>query len=115
MDKVVPTATDAVAEVTTGSTVGVGGFGICGIPNTLIKALLETGATDLEVVSNNCGIDDWGRGILRANRRIGRMVSSCVGEKKKSARQYLEGELEVELTPQGTLAERLRAAGSGIP
>jgi 3-oxoacid CoA-transferase subunit A len=115
MDKVVQTAADAVAGVTTGSTVGVGGFGICGIPNTLIKALLETGATDLEVVSNNCGVDDWGLGILLANQRIRRMVSSYVGENKEFARQYLEGELEVELTPQGTLAERLRAAGSGIP
>lgn len=115
MDKVVRDAAEAVAEVGSGSTVGVGGFGICGIPNTLIKALLDAGAQDLEVVSNNCGIDEWGLGILLANQRIRRIVASYVGENKEFARQYLEGELEVELTPQGTLAERLRAAGSGIP
>jgi 3-oxoacid CoA-transferase A subunit len=115
MDKVVRTAAEAVAGVGSGSTVGVGGFGICGIPNTLIKALLEAGVDDLEVVSNNCGIDDWGLGILLANQRIRRIVASYVGENKEFARQYLQGELEVELTPQGTLAERLRAAGSGIP
>lgn len=115
MDKVVRTAAEAVAEVRSGSTVGVGGFGICGIPNTLIAALLDSGATDLEVVSNNCGVDDWGLGILLANQRIRRVVASYVGENKEFARQYLHGELEVELTPQGTLAERLRAAGSGVP
>ncbi|MBO0810675.1 MAG: CoA transferase subunit A [Microlunatus sp.] len=115
MDKAAQSAAEAVAEVSSGSTVGVGGFGICGIPNTLIKALLDSGATDLEVVSNNCGIDDWGLGILLSSKRIRRMVASYVGENKEFARQYLEGELEVELTPQGTLAERLRAAGSGIP
>lgn len=115
MDKVVRTAAEAVAGITSGSTVGAGGFGICGIPNTLITALLDSGATDLEVVSNNCGIDDWGLGILLSNKRIRRVVASYVGENKEFARQYLDGELEVELTPQGTLAERLRAAGSGIP
>lgn len=115
MDKTVGTPAEAVAEVTSGSTVAAGGFGICGIPNTLISALLDSGTTDLEVVSNNCGIDDWGLGILLANKRIRRIVASYVGENKEFARQYLEGELEVELTPQGTLAERLRAAGSGIP
>jgi 3-oxoacid CoA-transferase A subunit len=115
MDKVVASAAQAVAGIESGSTLGVGGFGLCGIPNTLINALLEAGAADLEVVSNNCGVDDWGLGILLANKRIRRMVASYVGENKEFARQYLEGELEVELTPQGTLAERLRAAGSGIP
>jgi 3-oxoacid CoA-transferase A subunit len=115
MDKVVASATEAVAGIESGSTLGVGGFGLCGIPNTLINALLEAGPDELEVVSNNCGVDDWGLGILLANKRIRRMVASYVGENKEFARQYLEGELEVELTPQGTLAERLRAAGSGIP
>ena len=115
MDKVARTAAEAVAEVTSGSTVGAGGFGICGIPNTLITALRDSGVIDLEVVSNNCGIDRWGPGILLANKQIRRIVASYVGENKEFARQYLEGELEVELTPQGTLAERLRAAGSGIP
>jgi len=115
MDKVVRTTAEAVDQIRSGSTIGVGGFGLCGIPNTLIRALLDTDVTDLEVVSNNCGVDDWGLGLLLAGRRIRRMVASYVGENKEFARQYLDGELEVELTPQGTLAERLRAAGSGIP
>ncbi|QDP95067.1 CoA transferase subunit A [Microlunatus elymi] len=115
MDKVVPTAAQAVADLASGSTVGVGGFGICGIPNTLIRAVLDAGITELEVVSNNCGVDGWGLGVLLDGRRIRRIVASYVGENKEFARQYLHGELEVELTPQGTLAERLRAAGSGIP
>jgi 3-oxoacid CoA-transferase subunit A len=93
----------------------VGGFGLCGIPSVLIAALLASGVGDLEVVSNNCGVDDWGLGQLLASRQVRRMVSSYVGENKEFARQYLAGELEVELTPQGTLAERLRAGGSGIP
>ncbi|HWO51246.1 MAG TPA: CoA transferase subunit A, partial [Ornithinibacter sp.] len=91
------------------------GFGLCGIPSVLIKALLDAGVTDLEAVSNNCGVDDWGLGMLLLDKRIRRMVSSYVGENKEFERQYLSGELEVELTPQGTLAERLRAGGSGIP
>jgi 3-oxoacid CoA-transferase A subunit len=115
MDKVVRTPAEAVADIPSGSTVGVGGFGICGIPNTLITALRDAGVGDLEIVSNNCGLDDWGLGILLADKRIRRIVASYVGENKEFARQYLQGELEVELTPQGTLAERLRAAGSGIP
>ncbi|HEY9292651.1 MAG TPA: CoA transferase subunit A [Microlunatus sp.] len=115
MDKVVRTPAEAVVDLASGVTVGVGGFGICGIPNTLIKAVLDAGITDLEVVSNNCGVDDWGLGVLLGDRRIRRIVASYVGENKEFARQYLHGELEVELTPQGTLAERLRAAGSGIP
>ena len=115
MDKVVSTAVDAVAGITDGATLAVGGFGLCGIPSVLISELHRIGVTDLEVVSNNCGVDDWGLGILLQSRQIRRMVSSYVGENKEFARQYLEGELEVELTPQGTLAERLRAGGSGIP
>jgi 3-oxoacid CoA-transferase subunit A len=115
VDKVVHTAASAVSDVADGSTVSVGGFGLCGIPSVLIEALLETGVTDLEAVSNNCGVDDWGLGRLLSAGRIRRMVSSYVGENKEFARQYLSGELEVELTPQGTLAERMRAGGSGIP
>jgi 3-oxoacid CoA-transferase subunit A len=115
MDKVVESAAEAVAQIGDGSSVAVGGFGVCGIPSVLIAALVEQGARDLEVVSNNCGVDDWGLGLLLHARRIRRMVSSYVGENKEFARQYLSGELEVELNPQGTLAERLRAAGAGIP
>jgi 3-oxoacid CoA-transferase subunit A len=115
MDKVVGSAAEAVADVGDGARLAVGGFGLCGIPSVLIAALLDQGATDLEVASNNCGVDDWGLGLLLREKRIRRMISSYVGENKEFARQYLSGELEVELTPQGTLAERLRAAGSGIP
>ncbi len=115
MDKVVATAAEAVADVASGSSLAVGGFGLCGVPSVLIQAILESGATDLEAVSNNCGVDEWGLGVLLRNKRIKRMVSSYVGENKEFERQYLHGELEVELTPQGTLAERLRAGGSGIP
>jgi 3-oxoacid CoA-transferase subunit A len=115
MDKVIASAAEAVADIPDGATVAVGGFGLCGIPSVLIDALLAQGATDLEAVSNNCGVDDWGLGRLLFARRLRRMVSSYVGENKEFARQYLSGELEVELTPQGTLAERMRAGGSGIP
>jgi len=115
MDKVSASAAAAVADIPDGATLSVGGFGLCGIPAVLIEALLAAGTTDLEVVSNNCGVDDWGLGRLLAARRIRRMVSSYVGENKEFARQYLSGELEVELTPQGTLAERMRAGGMGIP
>src|SRR5829696_8654908 len=115
MDKVVASAGRAVADIRSGSSLAVGGFGLSGIPSVLIAALLESGVDELEVVSNNCGVDGWGLGQLLAARQIRRMVSSYVGENKEFARQYLEGELEVELTPQGTLAERLRAGGSGIP
>ena len=115
MDKVVASAADAVADVTDGATVGVGGFGLAGIPWFLIEALLEQGATDLSVVSNNCGVDGAGLGLLLGARRIARVTASYVGENKEFARQYLAGELEVELTPQGTLAEKLRAGGAGIP
>jgi 3-oxoacid CoA-transferase subunit A len=115
MDKVVSSAAEAVADIPDGATLAVGGFGLCGIPSVLINALHDKGVTDLEVASNNCGVDDWGLGILLADKRIRRMISSYVGENKEFARQYLSGELEVELTPQGTLAERLRAGGAGIP
>lgn len=114
MDKVV-TAAEAVADIPDGASIAVGGFGLCGIPSTLIAALLARGSTDLRVVSNNCGVDGWGLGLLLEAGRISRMTSSYVGENKEFARQYLAGELEVELTPQGTLAERLRAGGAGIP
>jgi 3-oxoacid CoA-transferase subunit A len=115
MDKVVPSAAQAVADIPDGASLAVGGFGLCGIPSVLIAALLDAGTTDLEAVSNNCGVDDWGLGLLLRAKRIRRMVSSYVGENKEFERQYLHGELEVELTPQGTLAERLRAGGAGIP
>ncbi len=114
MDKVVASAAAAVADVPDGASLAVGGFGLCGVPSVLIEALLDAGVQDLEAVSNNCGVDDWGLGRLLMARRIRRMVASYVGENKEFARQFLSGELEVELTPQGTLAERLRAGGSGI-
>jgi 3-oxoacid CoA-transferase subunit A len=115
MDKVVASAAQAVADVPSGATIAVGGFGLCGVPSVLIEALLEAGVDELEAVSNNCGVDEWGLGRLLMARRLRRMISSYVGENKEFARQYLHGELEVELTPQGTLAERMRAGGSGIP
>jgi len=115
MDKVVSTAAAAIEGITDGMSLSVGGFGLCGIPSVLIAAIHDAGVTYLEAVSNNCGVDDWGLGILLRDKRIRRMVASYVGENKEFARQYLSGELEVELTPQGTLAERLRAGGSGIP
>lgn len=115
MDKVVASAADAVADIAPGSTLAVGGFGLCGIPSVLIAALRDRGIDDLRVVSNNCGVDDWGLGLLLANGQISRMTSSYVGENREFERQFLCGELEVELVPQGTLAERLRAGGAGIP
>lgn len=114
MDKVFDSASAAVADIPDGARLTVGGFGLCGIPSVLIEALLEAGSRDLEVVSNNAGVDDWGLGRLLGAGRLRRVVASYVGENKEFARQYLEGELEVELTPQGTLAERMRAGGSGI-
>ena len=114
MDKVVSSAADAVADIGSGSTIAVGGFGLSGIPAVLIDALLEAGPTDLQAVSNNAGVDEWGLGRLLFAGRLRRMIASYVGENKEFARQYLAGELEVELTPQGTLAERMRAGGSGI-
>jgi 3-oxoacid CoA-transferase subunit A len=110
----VASAADAVLDIRDGATLAVGGFGVCGIPSVLIRALLDAGASDLEVVSNNGGVDDGGLGLLLSAKRIRRMISSYIGENKEFARQYLSGELEVELTPQGTLAERMRAGGAGI-
>ncbi|QFG26612.1 CoA transferase subunit A [Actinomadura sp. WMMB 499] len=115
MDKVVPSAADAVAGIDDGSSLAVGGFGLCGVPAILITAVHERGAGNLTVVSNNCGLDGRGLGQLLAAGRIARAMGSYVGENKEFARQYLAGEIEVELMPQGTLAERLRAGGSGIP
>ena len=115
MDKVVLTAAEAVADIPRGAVIAAGGFGICGIPIVLIDALVERGTTNLEIISNNCGTDGVGLGKLLENKQIRRIVASYVGENKEFAHQYLSGELEVELTPQGTLAERLRAAGVGIP
>jgi 3-oxoacid CoA-transferase subunit A len=115
MDKVVASAAQAVADISSGTSLAVGGFGLCGIPSELIAAVHTTGVTDLRVVSNNCGVDDWGLGILLSAKRIARTTSSYVGENKEFERQFLTGELEVELVPQGTLAERLRAGGCGIP
>ncbi|WP_434597665.1 CoA transferase subunit A [Streptomyces sp. A5-4] len=115
LDKEVAGAAEAVADIPAGASLAVGGFGLCGIPGTLINALLQRDTAGFEVVSNNCGVDDWGLGLLLREGRISRMTSSYVGENKEFARQYLSGELEVELVPQGTLAERLRAGGAGIP
>ena len=115
MDKVVASAAQAVADISSGASLAVGGFGLCGIPSELIAAVHATGVSDLRVVSNNCGVDDWGLGILLSAKRIARTTSSYVGENKEFERQFLTGELEVELVPQGTLAERLRAGGCGIP
>lgn len=115
VDKVVASADEAVQDVEDGATLAVGGFGLCGIPEAAIAALRDRGVRDLTVVSNNCGVDDFGLGLLLANRQIRKMVSSYVGENKEFERQFLSRELEVELVPQGTLAERLRAGGAGIP
>ncbi|MEU4375970.1 CoA transferase subunit A [Pseudonocardia alni] len=115
MDKVVASAADAVADIGDGASLAVGGFGMTGVPTVLIAALLEQGATDLETISNNLGVDGFGLGTLLAAGRIRRTIGSYVGNNKEFARQYLAGELELELTPQGTLAERLRAGGAGIP
>jgi 3-oxoacid CoA-transferase subunit A len=115
LDKVMDTAAEAVADIPSGAVIAAGGFGICGIPTILIDALVERGTSDLEIVSNNCGIDGVGLGKLLENKQVRRVVASYVGENKEFAHQFLSGELEVELTPQGTLAERLRAAGVGMP
>jgi len=115
MDKVVESAAEAVADIGDGSSLAVGGFGLSGIPWILIDALLAHGATDLTVVSNNCGVDGAGLGLLLGAHRIARIIASYVGENKEFARQFLAGEVEVQLTPQGTLAEKLRAGGAGIP
>jgi 3-oxoacid CoA-transferase subunit A len=113
--KVLTSFAEAVADVGDGATLIVGGFGLSGIPERSIAALRDAGVVDLTVVSNNCGVDDFGLGVLLANRQIKKMISSYVGENKTFERQYLSGELEVDLVPQGTLAERIRAGGAGIP
>jgi len=115
MNKVVATAAEAVADIPDDALLLAGGFGLCGIPENLILALRERGVKGLTVVSNNCGVDDFGLGLLLQTRQIRKMISSYVGENKEFERQYLSGELEVELCPQGTLAERIRAGGAGIP
>ncbi|GAA4783149.1 CoA transferase subunit A [Microbacterium gilvum] len=114
IDKQIATAAEAVADIPDGASLAVGGFGLSGNPIALIEALLAQGTSDLSIVSNNCGVDDWGLGVLLAARRIRKMTSSYVGENREFERQFLTGELELELTPQGTLAEKLRAGGSGI-
>lgn len=114
-DKVVASAADAVRDIASGSSLALGGFGLCGIPSALIAALHQLGSIDLVTVSNNCGVDDFGLGILLSAKRLRRTTGSYVGENKEFERQFLSGELEVELVPQGTLAERLRAGGAGIP
>ncbi len=116
MNKVYPSARAALADIIRdGQLLAVGGFGLCGIPEALIDALVETGAKNLTVISNNAGVDGFGLGKLLATRQIRKMISSYVGENKEFERQYLSGELELEFTPQGTLAEKLRAGGAGIP
>ena len=115
MDKLIDGAAAAVADVPSGASLAVGGFGLCGVPSALIEALLDSGVDELETVSNNCGVDQWGLGVLLFAKRIRRTTGSYVGENKEFERQFLSGELEVELVPQGTLAERLRAGGAGIP
>ncbi|AFH61886.1 CoA transferase subunit A [Paenibacillus caseinilyticus] len=115
MDKRVASMEEVVRDIADGSLLVVGGFGLCGIPEGLIRALQAQGTKGLTVVSNNCGVDDAGLGLLLAGRQIRRMVSSYVGENKTFERQVLSGELELELVPQGTLAERIRAGGAGIP
>lgn len=116
MDKVASNAAAALeGHLFDGMTIMSGGFGLCGIPEKLIQAILESGVKDLTVISNNCGVDDFGLGLLLREKRIRKMVSSYVGENEEFERQYLAGELELEFNPQGTLAERIRAGGAGIP
>ncbi len=115
MLKVEKSIHEIIDSMQDGSTILVGGFGLCGIPEVAIEAIRKKGVKDLTVVSNNCGVDEWGLGLLLANKQIKKMIASYVGENKIFEQQFLSGELEVELTPQGTLAERIRAGGAGIP
>src|ERR1700686_3885634 len=116
VNKLYPNAAAALAGVVAdGQALAVGGFGLCGIPEALIAALRDSGVKDLTVISNNAGVDGFGLGLLLETRQIRKMISSYVGENKEFERQYLAGELELEFTPQGTLAEKLRAGGAGIP
>ena len=114
-NKVVSTFDEALAGLEDGMTIIAGGFGLCGIPEGSIAHIKQMGVRDLTIVSNNCGVDDFGLGILLKDKQIKKMISSYVGENAEFERQYLSGELEVELTPQGTLAEKIRAGGAGIP
>lgn len=115
MSKVVQNAREAIAGIQDGMTLMLGGFGLCGIPENCIEALVEAGVKDLTCISNNAGVDDFGLGLLLQKRQIKKMIASYVGENDEFERQLLSGELEVELIPQGTLAERCRAGGAGIP
>ena len=115
MNKVFDSIQDAIRDIHDGATLIVGGFGLCGIPENLILTLRDQGSRDLTVISNNCGVDGWGLGLLLENKQIKKMVASYVGENKTFEAQYLSGEIEVDLVPQGTLAERIRAGGAGIP
>ncbi|OZS77166.1 succinyl-CoA--3-ketoacid-CoA transferase [Tetzosporium hominis] len=115
MKPIYSSAEEAVSQIQDGATLMVGGFGLVGIPEQLIIALVNKGVKDLTVISNNCGVDDWGLGLLLKNKQIKKMIGSYVGENKEFERQVLSGEIEVELTPQGTLAEKCRAGGAGIP
>lgn len=115
MKKIYSSFEEAVAGIEDGMTIMVGGFGLVGIPENLIMALRDKGVKDLTVISNNCGVDDWGLGLLLQNKQIKKMISSYVGENKEFERQFLNGELEVDLVPQGSLSEKIRAGGAGIP
>lgn len=115
MDKVVASVQQAIQAIDDGAVLLVGGFGLCGIPENLIQAVKDKGTKNLTVVSNNCGVDDFGLGVLLQDKQIKKVIASYVGENKTFEQQFLNGELEVELTPQGTLAERIRAGGAGIP
>ncbi|WP_071395662.1 CoA transferase subunit A [Bacillus tuaregi] len=115
MKRICSSFEEAIAEISDGATLMVGGFGLCGIPENLILALVEKNVRNLTIISNNCGIDDWGLGLLLKNRQIKKMIGSYVGENKEFERQVIAGELHVELLPQGTLAEKIRAGGAGIP
>ena len=115
INKVVSSAEEAIKDIPDNATLVVGGFGLCGIPENLINALVQKGVRGLTCISNNAGVDNWGLGLLLQTKQIRKMVSSYVGENAEFERQFLSGELEVEFVPQGTLAERMRAGGAGIP
>ncbi|MBP1994562.1 CoA transferase subunit A [Paenibacillus eucommiae] len=115
MKTVLTSYEEAIRDIQDGATLMVGGFGLVGIPENLIVALAEKGVKDLTVISNNCGVDDWGLGLLLRNKQIKKVIASYVGENKEFERQVLSGEIEVQLLPQGTLAEKIRAGGAGIP
>lgn len=115
MNKMYASAAEAIADIPDGATIHVGGFGLCGIPETLIAALRDQGTRDITAISNNAGIDEFGLGLLLQTRQIKKMISTYVGENKTFERQFLDGELQLDLVPQGTFSERIRAAGAGIP